>query len=118
MASSFSHTALRLLLSSAKAIEDGDLKSADAFLHDILILADQRPYWFHDEYLWESNIDAWEGNNVIRRHQTLSEWQRLFSVAGFTRIPLIHRKSVEDESWLEIMREEEECLILGNKGCP
>ncbi|TYG77860.1 hypothetical protein ES288_D02G009800v1, partial [Gossypium darwinii] len=71
-----------------------------------------------DEYLWESNIDAWEGNNVIRRHQTLSEWQRLFSVAGFTRIPLIHRKSVEDESFLEIMREEEECLILGDKGCP
>ncbi|MFQ6627859.1 hypothetical protein Gotur_006704, partial [Gossypium turneri] len=44
MASSFSDTALNLLLSCAEAIEDGDLKSADAFLHDILILADERPY--------------------------------------------------------------------------
>ncbi|MFQ6670323.1 hypothetical protein Gotur_035296 [Gossypium turneri] len=44
MASSFSDTALRLLPSCAEAIEDGDLKSADAFLHNILILADEIPY--------------------------------------------------------------------------
>ncbi|PPD87282.1 hypothetical protein GOBAR_DD15767 [Gossypium barbadense] len=43
-------TALRLLLSCAEAIEEyGDLKSADAFLHNILILADQIPNWFQDE---------------------------------------------------------------------
>ncbi|KAH1095966.1 hypothetical protein J1N35_012887 [Gossypium stocksii] len=39
MASSFSHTALRLLLSCAEVIEDGDLKIADKFLHNILILS-------------------------------------------------------------------------------
>ncbi|KAH1095975.1 hypothetical protein J1N35_012896 [Gossypium stocksii] len=45
-------------------------------------------------------------------------------MAGFSRIPLNHRKdtlSVEDDSedeyWLEIMGEEEECLILGQKEC-
>ncbi|PPD73134.1 hypothetical protein GOBAR_DD29943 [Gossypium barbadense] len=87
------------------------------------------------KYGWECNIEAGEGNNIIRRHPTLTEWQHLFSRAGFSRIPLNHRKynlSVEDESpffgykfwpfgdtsFLEIMREEEECLILGNKGCP
>ncbi|TYI91736.1 hypothetical protein E1A91_D02G015400v1 [Gossypium mustelinum] len=63
----------------------------------------------------------WEGKNVIRRHPTLTEWQHLFSMAGFSRIPLNQRKdnlSVEDESLLEIMGEEEECLILGYGGCP
>ncbi|PPR84751.1 hypothetical protein GOBAR_AA35959 [Gossypium barbadense] len=61
MASSFCDTALRLLLSCAKAIEVGDLKSADAFLHDILILADQRYYSCHTwKYGWKCNIDAGE----------------------------------------------------------
>ncbi|KAK8307870.1 hypothetical protein V6Z12_D02G015400 [Gossypium hirsutum] len=86
-----------------------------------------KTYWaqwdnyLHWEYGWECNIEAGEGNNIIRRHPSLTEWQHLFSMAGFSRIPLNHRKdnlSVEDESWLEIMGEEEECLILGNKGCP
>ncbi|MFQ6628067.1 hypothetical protein Gotur_007583, partial [Gossypium turneri] len=84
-------------------------------------------YWQElDRYLdgkkeWEFNIEAGEGNNIIRRHPTLTEWQHLFSSAGFSRIPLNHRKdnlSVEDNSFLKIMREEEECLILGYKGCP
>nr|KJB28152.1 hypothetical protein B456_005G031000 [Gossypium raimondii] len=84
-------------------------------------------YWQElDRYLdgkkeWEFNIEAGEGNNIIRRHPTLPEWQHLFSSAGFSRIPLNHRKdnlSVEDNSSLKIMREEEECLILGYKGCP
>ncbi|XP_052483837.1 uncharacterized protein LOC105796363 isoform X3 [Gossypium raimondii] len=86
-----------------------------------------------DEYKWELSRDVGEGNNVIRGYQTLSEWQRLFSMAGFTRIPLNHNEdnlgdespffgsifgSFSDTSFLEIMREEEECLILGNKRCP
>ncbi|TYI91734.1 hypothetical protein E1A91_D02G015200v1, partial [Gossypium mustelinum] len=73
------------------------------------------------KYELECNIEAGEGNNIIRRHPTLTEWQHLFSMAGFSRIPLNHRKdnlSVEDKCLLEIMGEEEECLILGNKGCP
>ncbi|KAH1095957.1 hypothetical protein J1N35_012878 [Gossypium stocksii] len=82
-----------------------------------------------DEYQWECNRDAGEGNNIIRPHQTLSEWQRLFSMAGFTQIPLSHEKDIDlivgvdgfffdYNSFSEIMREEEECLIVGNKGCP
>ncbi|PPS01157.1 hypothetical protein GOBAR_AA19498 [Gossypium barbadense] len=114
MASSFCDTALRLLLSCAKAIEVGDLKSADAFLHDILILADQRYYSCHTwKYGWKCNIDAGESNNIIRRHPALTEWQHLFSMAGFSQIPLNHSKDN-----LEIMGEEEECLILGYEGCP
>ncbi|MFQ6651256.1 hypothetical protein Gotur_023644, partial [Gossypium turneri] len=73
------------------------------------------------KYGWECNIEAGEGNNIIRRHPSFTEWQHLFSMAGFSRIPLNHRKdnlSVEDESWLEIMGEEEECLILGYKQRP
>ncbi|MFQ6658651.1 hypothetical protein Gotur_027811, partial [Gossypium turneri] len=73
------------------------------------------------KYGWDCNREAGEGNKIIRRHPTLTEWQHLFSMAGFSLIPLNHRKdnlSVEDGSWLEIMGEEEECLILGNKGCP
>ncbi|KAL1110831.1 hypothetical protein V6Z11_D02G013800 [Gossypium hirsutum] len=241
-------TALRLLLSCAEAIEDGDLKSADAYLQNILILADERPYlyksrvvkyfadalvrrayglhpassyftfpvdpspyyhcgsylingvienvihdalmeknalmgnrklhlidfsipyssfqnsvvrtlptfsgdplpvryslktldcweeldlYFDEEYAWECHIEAWEGNNVIRRHPTLTEWQHLFSMAGFSRIPLNHREGIDlivkdvnplndffsmsNQSWLEIMGKEEECLILGYKECP
>ncbi|TYH81874.1 hypothetical protein ES332_D02G016100v1 [Gossypium tomentosum] len=49
MASSFSDTALNLLLSCAVAIEDGHLKSADAFLQNILILADKNPYPYQSE---------------------------------------------------------------------
>ncbi|MBA0612258.1 hypothetical protein Godav_012885 [Gossypium davidsonii] len=86
-----------------------------------------------DEYKWELSRDVGEGNNVIRRYQTLSEWQRLFSMAGFTRIPLNHNEdnlgyespffgsifgSFGDTSFLEIMREEEECLILGYNESP
>ncbi|TYH59686.1 hypothetical protein ES332_D08G238700v1 [Gossypium tomentosum] len=101
MASSFCDTALRLLLSCAKAIEVGDLKSADAFLHDILILADQRYYSCHTwKYGWKCNIDAGESNNIIRRHPALTEWQHLFSMAGFSQIPLNHSKDnlgVEDD---------------------
>ncbi|XP_017631939.2 uncharacterized protein LOC108474502 isoform X3 [Gossypium arboreum] len=81
--------------------------------------------FLYSKYEWECNRDASEGNNIIRRHQTLSEWQRLFSIAGFTRIPLSHEKDdlidfffFDDSSFLEIMREEEECLILGYKECP
>ncbi|KAK5841235.1 hypothetical protein PVK06_010144 [Gossypium arboreum] len=81
--------------------------------------------FLYSKYDWECNRDASEGNNIIRRHQTLSEWQRLFSIAGFTRIPLSHEKDdlidfffFDDSSFLEIMREEEECLILGYKECP
>ncbi|TYG77877.1 hypothetical protein ES288_D02G011100v1 [Gossypium darwinii] len=73
------------------------------------------------KYGRECNREAGEGNNIIRRHPTLTEWQHLFSMAGFSRIPLNHRKdnlSVEDESFLEIMGEEEECLILGYKRRP
>ncbi|XP_040945322.1 DELLA protein 2-like [Gossypium hirsutum] len=77
--------------------------------------------YFDDEYQWELSRDAWEGTNVIRRHPTLSEiWQRLFSMAGFTRIPLIHNKDilvVQDKCLLEIMGVEEECLIIGYKKC-
>ncbi|KAK8307874.1 hypothetical protein V6Z12_D02G015700 [Gossypium hirsutum] len=78
-------------------------------------------YYLGEEYGWECNREAGEGNNIIRRHPTLTEWQHLFSMAGFSRIPLNHTKdnlSVEDESWLEIMGEKEECLILGYNGCP
>ncbi|KAK5841233.1 hypothetical protein PVK06_010142 [Gossypium arboreum] len=74
-------------------------------------------------YLWEC---ACEGNNLIRRHQTLSEWQRLFSMGGFSRIPLNHTKdwliimqhTLVNQSFLEIMGEEEECLVLGYEQCP
>ncbi|XP_052483851.1 uncharacterized protein LOC105796367 isoform X2 [Gossypium raimondii] len=78
-------------------------------------------HYLEGEYGWECNREAGEGNNIIRRHPSLTEWQHLFSMAGFSRIPLNHRKdnlSVEDKSLLEIMGEEEECLILGNKGRP
>ncbi|TYG77873.1 hypothetical protein ES288_D02G010800v1 [Gossypium darwinii] len=78
-------------------------------------------HYLDGKYEWECNIEAGEGNNIIRRHPALTEWQHLFLMAGFSRIPLNHRKdnlSVEDESFLEIMGKEEECLILGNKGCP
>ncbi|XP_040943890.1 uncharacterized protein [Gossypium hirsutum] len=77
--------------------------------------------YLNGKYEWECNIEAGEGNNIIGRHPTLTEWQHLFSMAGFSRIPLSHRKDnlrVEDESFLEIMGEEEECLILGYEGCP
>ncbi|XP_052882048.1 DELLA protein 2-like [Gossypium arboreum] len=80
----------------------------------------QLELFLEEEYEWDCNIEAWEGNNVIRRHPTLTEWQHLFSMAGFSRIPLNHRKdtlSVEDEDLLGIMGEEEECLILGKEGC-
>ncbi|KAB2092200.1 hypothetical protein ES319_A02G013000v1 [Gossypium barbadense] len=92
----------------------------------------RQPNIYLNEYEWDCNRDESEGNNVIRRHQTLSEWQRLFSMAGFTRIPLNHNKdNLSDEGsffgrnyyWLdntnllETMGEEEECLILGYKGC-
>ncbi|XP_052483849.1 uncharacterized protein LOC105796370 isoform X2 [Gossypium raimondii] len=79
------------------------------------------------KYGWECNIEAGEGNNIIRRHPSLTEWQHLFSMAGFSRIPLNHRKdnlsfednpSFADNSLLEIMGEEEECLILGYKQRP
>ncbi|MFQ6627858.1 hypothetical protein Gotur_006704, partial [Gossypium turneri] len=72
------------------------------------------------EYRWECNKEAGEGNNIIRGHPTLTEWRHLFSMAGFSRIPLNHRKdnlSVGDNIFLEIMGEEEECLILGYGGC-
>ncbi|XP_052882319.1 DELLA protein 2-like [Gossypium arboreum] len=87
-----------------------------------------------NEYWWECNRDACEGNNLIRRHQTLSEWQRLFSMGGFSRIPLNHTKDdlsneeeclllterhiLDNQTSLKIMGKEEECLILGYKGCP
>ncbi|MBA0788181.1 hypothetical protein Gotri_006924 [Gossypium trilobum] len=77
--------------------------------------------YFVDEYQWESSREAWEGSNVIRRHPTLSKWQRLFPMADFTRIPLSHNKDilvVQDKCLLEIMGEEEECLIIGYKKCP
>ncbi|PPR84138.1 hypothetical protein GOBAR_AA36569 [Gossypium barbadense] len=61
MASSFSHTALRLLLSCAKAIEVGDLKSADAFLQNIWILADERPY------LYKSRVVKYFADALVRR---------------------------------------------------
>ncbi|KAK8364884.1 hypothetical protein V6Z12_A02G013000 [Gossypium hirsutum] len=77
--------------------------------------------YFDDEYEWECNIEAWEGNNVIRRHPTLTEWQHLFSMAGFSRIPLNHRKAIDlidkFDRFVKIMGEEEECLILGYKEC-
>ncbi|PPR82242.1 hypothetical protein GOBAR_AA38475 [Gossypium barbadense] len=90
--------------------------------------------YFDEEYEWECHIEAWEGNNVIRRHPSLTEWQHLFSMAGFSRIALNHRKGIDlivkdvnplndffsmwNQSWLEIMGKEEECLILGYKECP
>ncbi|MFQ6627854.1 hypothetical protein Gotur_007454, partial [Gossypium turneri] len=65
MATSFSDidtdTALRLLLSCAKAIEVGDLKSADAFLQNILILADERPY------LYKSRVVKYFADALVRR---------------------------------------------------
>ncbi|MBA0550944.1 hypothetical protein Golob_021851 [Gossypium lobatum] len=57
----FSDTALSLLLSSAKAIEDGDLKSADAFLQNILILADQI------SYLYEGGMVKYFAEALVRR---------------------------------------------------
>ncbi|KAK5842312.1 hypothetical protein PVK06_004651 [Gossypium arboreum] len=57
----FFDTALSLLLSSAKAIEDGDLKSADAFLQNILILAD------HISYLYESRMVKYFAEALVRR---------------------------------------------------
>nr|KJB84277.1 hypothetical protein B456_N015500 [Gossypium raimondii] len=54
-------TALRLLLSCAEAIEDGDLKRADAFLHNILILADERP----DSY--QSRVVKYFADALVRR---------------------------------------------------
>ncbi|KAH1095960.1 hypothetical protein J1N35_012881 [Gossypium stocksii] len=99
-------------------------------------------YWdelclnFDGEYEWDCHKEAWEGNNVIRRHPTLTEWQHFFSMAGFSRIPLNHGKGIDqivkdenpldewllgedpDNCLLEIMGEEEECLILGYKECP
>ncbi|MFQ6622571.1 hypothetical protein Gotur_002168, partial [Gossypium turneri] len=50
-----------LLLSSAKAIEDGDLKSADAFLQNILILADQI------SYLYEGGMVKYFAEALVRR---------------------------------------------------
>ncbi|KAB2092191.1 hypothetical protein ES319_A02G012300v1 [Gossypium barbadense] len=89
--------------------------------------------YFDEEYEWECHVEAWEGNNVIRRHPTLTEWQHFFSMAGFSRIPLNHRKGIDlivkdvnpldhffsmrNRCLLEIMGEEEECLILGYKEC-
>ncbi|TYJ44848.1 hypothetical protein E1A91_A02G013100v1 [Gossypium mustelinum] len=82
----------------------------------------QLELFLEEEYEWECNIEAWEGNNVIRRHPTLTEWQHLFSMAGFSRIPLNHRKAIDlidkFDRFVEIMGEEEECLILGYKECP
>nr|KJB27894.1 hypothetical protein B456_005G015100 [Gossypium raimondii] len=84
-------------------------------------------HYLEGEYGWECNREAGEGNNIIRRHPSLTEWQHLFSMAGFSRIPLNHRKdnlsfednpSFADNSLLEIMGEEEECLILGYKQRP
>ncbi|PPD73133.1 hypothetical protein GOBAR_DD29942 [Gossypium barbadense] len=53
--------ALRLLLSCAEAIEDGDLKSADAYLQNILILADERPY------LYKSRVVKYFADALVRR---------------------------------------------------
>ncbi|XP_040943841.1 DELLA protein 2 isoform X2 [Gossypium hirsutum] len=82
----------------------------------------QLELFLEEEYEWDCNIEAWEGNNVIRRHPTLTEWQHLFSMAGFSRIPLNHRKAIDlidkFDRFVEIMGEEEECLILGYKECP
>ncbi|TYH81866.1 hypothetical protein ES332_D02G015300v1 [Gossypium tomentosum] len=89
----------------------------DSFQYSLKTL-DCWPEWEFvvDEYKWELSRDVGEGNNVIRRYQTLSEWQRLFSMAGFTRIPLNHNEDhLGDE---KIMREEEECLILGYNESP
>ncbi|KAK5841240.1 hypothetical protein PVK06_010149 [Gossypium arboreum] len=65
MASSFfdidTDTALSLLLSCAEAIEDGDLKSADKFLQNILILADERPY------LDKSRVVKYFADALVRR---------------------------------------------------
>ncbi|KAH1095967.1 hypothetical protein J1N35_012888 [Gossypium stocksii] len=76
-------------------------------------------FFFKEEYEWECNIEAWEGNNVIRRHPTLTEWQHLFSMASFSRIPLNHRKGIDlSVGDLEIMGEEERYLILGFSPIP
>ncbi|MFQ6664155.1 hypothetical protein Gotur_031357, partial [Gossypium turneri] len=61
MASPFSGTDLNLLLSCAEAIEDGDLKSADAFLHNILILADEIPYSY------QSRVVKYFADALVRR---------------------------------------------------
>ncbi|MBA0755208.1 hypothetical protein Gogos_021351, partial [Gossypium gossypioides] len=90
-------------------------------LEDSFQYSSNSSIYFDDEYQWELSRDAWEGTNVIRRYPTFSEWQRLFSMAGFTRIPLSHNKDilvVQDKCLLEIMGEEEECLIIGYKKCP
>ncbi|MFQ6627849.1 hypothetical protein Gotur_007452, partial [Gossypium turneri] len=55
--------ALRLLLYSAKAIEDGDLKSADVFLHNILIPADQRPKYCGNQ----SRVVKYFAEALVRR---------------------------------------------------
>ncbi|KAB2039503.1 hypothetical protein ES319_D02G014300v1 [Gossypium barbadense] len=65
MASSFvdTDTVLRWLLDSAQAIEDGNLKRADAFLQFILILADERPYQFRVQ----SRVVKYFAEALVRR---------------------------------------------------
>ncbi|MFQ6668694.1 hypothetical protein Gotur_034246 [Gossypium turneri] len=74
MASSFSDTALNLLLSCAVAIEDGDLKSADAFLHNILILADETPYPYH------SRVVKYFADALVRRAYGLHPSSSFFTL--------------------------------------
>ncbi|MBA0702503.1 hypothetical protein Goari_020387 [Gossypium aridum] len=64
--------------------------------------------YFDDEYQWELSRDAWEGTNVIRRHPTLSEWQRtsLFNGWFYSNSINPHNKDilvVQDKCLLEIM---------------
>ncbi|TYI91723.1 hypothetical protein E1A91_D02G014200v1, partial [Gossypium mustelinum] len=93
----------------------------DSFQYSLKTLANwaEWDHYLDWKYGWECNREAGEGNNIIRRHPTLTEWQHLFSMAGFSGIPLNRRKDdfgFMYERFLQILGEEEECLILGNEG--
>ncbi|XP_039020750.1 uncharacterized protein LOC120152631 [Hibiscus syriacus] len=63
------------------------------------------------EFEWMLNIYTQEGEDPIRRHKTLTEWQKILSMAGFRQVPLT--PSDDDLRWPATMREENGCLILG-----
>ncbi|KAK8549240.1 hypothetical protein V6N13_008917 [Hibiscus sabdariffa] len=79
-------------------------------------------YWdLSDEFWWMLNIEKHEGQDLIRQHKTLPEWQQIFLMGGFRQVllaPLEDSQVARSPRSQETMHEENGCLVFCHKQRP
>ncbi|KAL4310012.1 hypothetical protein GQ457_01G034940 [Hibiscus cannabinus] len=70
------------------------------------------------EFRWMFNMERHEGQDLIRQHKTLPEWQQIFLMGGFRQLLLEDSQVARSPQSRETMHEENGCLVFCHKQRP